>query len=247
MKGLILASGMGRRISEHFAETPKCLLPLLNDETILDRQLQSLQKSGITDVIISTGYMKDKISSFVADKYSHLNVTFVFNEKYATTNYIYSLYLCSEYIDSDLILMHGDMVFDSILLEKLASADFSCVLVRDGRPTDADEKDFKGNIIDGNVTEISIDLQGENAFPLAPVYKLRKDDATLWLAEISKFIESGEVSCYAENALNRIMDNIQLKALFYKDKLCGEVDTYGDLRKIKEQLKVSTNLMDKEI
>lgn len=238
MKGLILASGMGCRISEYFPDTPKCLLPLSDNETLLDRQLQSMQQQNITDIIISTGYMEKKIHQFIAKRHNSLNIRYVFNEKYATTNYIYSLYLCGEYIDDDLLLMHADMVFDFKLLGELIRCNKSCVLVRNEKPTKADEKDFKGNVIDARVTEISIALHGDTAFPLAPVYKLNKKDAEYWLSEIGSFVADNNVSCYAENALNNIMDKVHLKAILYKNMLCGEVDTYEDLIRLQEELKL---------
>jgi len=238
MKGLILASGMGRRLAEHFPETPKCLLPLGNGETIIDRQLKAFRSVGISDVIITTGFLADKISDFVSSEYSDLTFRFIENIKYAATNYIYSLYLCHKYIDSDFVLVHADMVFDEKLFQQLADSVSSAVLVRNSKPTIADEKDFKGLVKNGRVQRISVDLTGEDSLPLAPVYKFSQKDISAWFLRINEFIEAGDVSCYAENALNEVLGEVNLRALFYTDKLCGEVDTLNDLINIKKQLAV---------
>lgn len=59
MKALILNSGMGTRMGVLTKEHPKCMTDLLNNETILSRQLRIIEKSGITDVVLTTGYFED--------------------------------------------------------------------------------------------------------------------------------------------------------------------------------------------
>lgn len=46
-----------------------------------------------------------------------MTYTFVKNELYKDTNYIYSIYCAREYLDDDILLMHGDLVFESAVLD----------------------------------------------------------------------------------------------------------------------------------
>ena len=53
----------------------------------------------------------------------------MYNPKYKTTNYIYSMWLTKKFIDDDIILLHGDLVFDKKLLERLIAENGNRVLV----------------------------------------------------------------------------------------------------------------------
>ena len=52
-----------------------------------------------------------------------MSFTFVENPIYDKTNYIYSMYLAREYLKDDILLLHGDLVFD----KKLYGVSYSAV------------------------------------------------------------------------------------------------------------------------
>ena len=110
MKAIILASGIGKRLRPLTNNMPKSLIKI-KDKTILEYQLDSLLKCKIEKVIITTGPFEEKIKEFLKTKYRNLDVTYVNNPKYETTNYIYSLWLTKDFIDDDVILFHGDLLF----------------------------------------------------------------------------------------------------------------------------------------
>ena len=169
-----------------------------------------------------------KIKEYVKEKYPDLEVSYVNNPKYETTNYIYSMWLTKGLIDDDIILLHGDLVFEEKLLEKLINAECeNCVLVN--RKIKPPEKDFKAVIENNRVVKIGVEFSGENAFFSAPLYKFSKSDFLCWLDEIEKFIEKGEVKSYAEDAFNKISDKIVLRPLYFDDEVCMEIDTMEDL------------------
>ena len=58
-----------------------------------------------------------------------LHITFVKNPKYKETNYIYSIYCVKEHLGDDIILMHGDMVFENEVFDKLIACEESCMAV----------------------------------------------------------------------------------------------------------------------
>jgi phosphoenolpyruvate phosphomutase len=227
MKALILASGKGKRLYPVTKEIPKPLVELGN-RAILGSQIDTLVGCGITDVIITTGYFEGKIKDFIKENYSNLNVSYVNNPKYKTTNYIYSMWLTRKFIDDDIILLHGDLVFDRKLLVRLINEECeTCVLVN--RKMKPPEKDFKAVIENNRVVKIGVEFYGENAFFSAPLYKFSKLDFLCWLDEIEKFIKRGDEKRYAEDAFNKISDNLILRPLYFDDELCMEIDTMEDL------------------
>ena len=119
MKGLILAAGIASRLRPLTDNTPKCLLPV-GQKSILERTIDNLILCGIKELIIVTGYFEDMIKSFVVKNYPDLKVHFVFNERYDSTNNVYSLWLAKKLIDnSDIILLDSDIIFDHRILELL--------------------------------------------------------------------------------------------------------------------------------
>ncbi len=49
------------------------------------------------------------------------------------------------------------------------------------------------------------------------------------MERIDALIADGRTTEYAEEALNGILERIWLSAVFYRDELCMEIDTPGDL------------------
>ncbi len=226
MKALILASGAGKRLRPLTDRVPKPLIKI-GDKTLLDYQVESLIKHGIEGVIITTGPFKEKLEEHVRSNY-RIKVWFVNNPRYETTNYIYSLWLTKNLIDSDVLLLHGDLVFDDVLIWKLIRAKDNRVLVN--RKIKPPEKDFKTLIENNRIIKIGVELSGPNAYFCAPMYKFSKADFLRWLAEIDDFIMQGKINCYAEDAFNKISNEIVLRPLYFEE-FCMEIDTMDDLEK----------------
>jgi len=89
MIALIINSGIGSRMGELTKNEPKCMTSLLNDETILERQLKQLVYFGIKKAVVTTGYLEDKIIEHCKNIDLPIEIKFVKNEKFKETNYIY--------------------------------------------------------------------------------------------------------------------------------------------------------------
>lgn len=226
MKAIILASGVGRRLRPLTDRYPKSLLRV-GDKTIIDYQLQALAEHGIRDIMITTGHLGKKLEEHVRDT-ATVSVQFVHNPEYERTNYIYSLWLTKGLVDDDIMLLHGDLLFDSVLIKKLLDARGNRVLVNRHMPPP--KKDFKALVKRGRVVQIGVNLSGPGTFFCAPMYRFSKANFRLWLDKIEDFVTQGKVDCYAEDAFNEIADSLSLQPLYFKE-FCIEVDTRGDLGK----------------
>lgn len=233
MKAIILNSGMGVRMGELTSEHPKCMTELF-DETILSRQLKMLKNTGVKDVVITTGYFDKVLREYVNTLSLPLNITFIKNEEYRNTNYIYSLFLTKNCVRDDIILMHGDLVFEEDILRKALKSEKSVMVVSSTQPLP--EKDFKAAMKDGRIREVSIHVF-DNAVSAQPLYKLNREDWEIWLNNICKFCEKGDVHCYAENAFNEVSEQCKLYPLDVLNELCGEIDTQEDYGNILEKLR----------
>jgi len=235
MKAIILDSGIGKRMKPFTDENPKCFARI-KGKTILEHQIENLVKSNIKNIIITTGAFEDKIKKLVSEKFPFLNVKYVRNPKYDSTNYIYSLWLAKEMIDDEVVLLHGDAIFERKVFEKLLKSECeSCVLVNN--KMEVPKKDFKARVENGVITKIGVNVFGQNAFFMPPVYKISKDDFKSWLKEMGDFIEKGRLNDYAEEAFNEMKEQFKLYPVYYGDELCMEVDDFEDLKIAEERLK----------
>ena len=108
MKTIILNSGRGMRLRPLTRFLPKALLKI-NDKPLLGYQMNNLVECGLNEVIITTGPFENKIKKYLRKKFPQIKVSYVKNERYFDTNYIYSLWLTKNLIDDDVVLFHGDL------------------------------------------------------------------------------------------------------------------------------------------
>ena len=233
MKALILNSGKGSRMGDLTKNHPKCMTEIASMETILSRQLRQIEDYGIKEVVITTGPFEDKLIHYVESLNLDLEYSFVRNPLFAETNYIYSIYLAREVLkDTDLLLMHGDLVVENDVFFDFMEQEGS--LMAGSTTKELPEKDFKAEVSDGKITKVGVYFF-EHAFSAQPLYKLKKEDWGLWLSTISTFCEREDDAetnwkkLYAEEALNTVLSQFSLRIYDTEEKLCQEVDNPEDL------------------
>jgi phosphoenolpyruvate phosphomutase len=233
MKALILNSGLGHRMGVLTSEHPKCMTEISAADTILSRQLKLIAAEGITEVVMTTGYFDEVLVNYCKSLHLPIHYTFVNNPLYAETNYIYSIYCAKEYLDDDILLMHGDLVFEASVLEDLLASERSCIKVSSTAPIP--EKDFKAVVHNDRVEKVGVEYFTDVVEAQA-LYKLNREDWKIWLDEIIAFCESDKRSCYAENAFNGISDKCAIYAYDVRNRLCSEIDTPEDLKMVMSKL-----------
>jgi len=234
MKALILNSGLGHRMGVITKEHPKCMTEISAHNTILSRQLRQLVNFGIEEVVMTTGYYDQVLVDYCNNLHLPMKLTFVNNPLYDQTNYIYSIYCAKEQLkDDDIILMHGDLVFEGMVMEAVVNSPVSCMAVSSTLPLP--EKDFKAVIKGNRIEKVGIEFF-ENAVAAQPLYKILKEDWLIWLSNIEKFCEADNRKCYAENAFNEVSDQCKIYPCDVKDMLCAEIDTPEDLEVISKKV-----------
>lgn len=233
MKVIILNSGMGTRLGDLTKNNPKSLVNLNSGETIFSRAVSILSDFDVDEFIVTTGYLSDVLMEYSIRMFWDVNFTFVHNPEYDKTNYIKSIDLIGD-LNDDVILLHGDLVFDRNVAELVINSNESCVVV--DSTIEIPQDDFKSKVIGGEVKYIGVDYFESDAIACQPFYKLKNEDWRMWKDKIREFCFKGNVNVYAENAFNEITDELTIKALDLKGLLCMEVDTEEDLVKVKEIL-----------
>ena len=234
MKALILNSGLGHRMGVITKDHPKCMTEISHWNTILSRQLRQLVSFGIEEVVMTTGYYDKVLVDYCNVLHLPLRFSFVNNPLYAETNYIYSIYCAKEHLkNDDILLMHGDLVFENLVMESIINHSHSCMAVSSTLPLP--EKDFKAVIKDGCIEKVGIEFF-DNSMAAQPLYKIKKEDWLVWLHNIEKFCENDNCKVYAENAFNEVSDKCKIYPCDVKDMLCAEIDTPVDLEIVSKRL-----------
>jgi choline kinase len=121
MKALILAAGIGSRIS---ANVPKCLLPIQDKLTPLDIIIDNLKLYGVSqeDIHIVVGTEGDVWSEASHSKIRGKIKNVIFNRKNVSLDNSHSLQVGLNHLGkSDVIIIDGDVVFGNKLLDHLSA------------------------------------------------------------------------------------------------------------------------------
>src|SRR5262249_47494326 len=123
MKAIVLSAGQGRRLLPLTSQVPKCLLALDGERSVLQLQLETLARCGITEALVVTGFGAERVHAHLAERRTPgIRVATIFNPFYGTSDNLISCWLSRTAMDDDFLLLNGDTVFeDGVLLRLLGS------------------------------------------------------------------------------------------------------------------------------
>lgn len=175
MQAIMLAAGKGSRLGKYTKNNTKCMLNV-HGKTLLERAIDALLEANIKDFILVLGYKGDNVKKYIEENEldKKINIKYVYNEGYDTTNNIYSLYLAGDYLaKDDTILLESDLIYDTSIIKKLVNSKYeSAALIAkyeewmDGTVVTIDEnnvinsfierKDFNYKNVDGYYKTVNI-------------------------------------------------------------------------------------------
>lgn len=140
-QAVILAAGRGTRLGDEYTNgLPKCLLQI-GGRSLLSHQISALRAVGVKRVLAVTGHRSGEVEAHGhrLQVKTGVQMEFVENPDYATTNTIYSLYLARSIMDESFVLLNGDVLFDSRILDHLAQSTHDSVLATEVKPCGKEE------------------------------------------------------------------------------------------------------------
>jgi choline kinase len=238
MKAVILAAGCASRLRPHSDDTPKTLLPV-GGVPILRRTITSLMRAGFDQFVIGTGYLEHMVRDAVASWFPGLDVVYVTNSDFRTTNNAASLLLTREHVEPDgFILLDGDVVFDLGILEELVERGPDCLAVRSVGEIGLEEVKVTADIHDrvlaiGKHVPVRSAMGESVGIELFSAATSRKLFASLH----QRVREQGLVHEYYEAAFQQLLDEgTTLYGVDIGSMYASEIDTIEDLREANAQL-----------
>jgi len=233
MKVLILAAGVASRLKPLTENTPKCLLKV-GDKSILERTIDNLVKNNISEVIVVTGFLKEKIEEYLTLNYPNISFTFIYNEIYDSTNNIYSLWLAKKYLlGYEMLLLDSDIVFDSRIIGQLLSSRYdNCLSLRSTKKLGKEEIKCVLNK-DGSIKEIGKTMDPKDAVGESIGIEKFSKELVLRLFTIldRKILDEKEVNVFYEAAFQEALDNgAKIFPVDVENYKCMEIDTKEDFK-----------------
>jgi choline kinase len=122
MKAIFIAAGEGLRLENITKDLPKPLVNV-NGKSIIERQISLLRKNNVNDIVITTGYKKEK--------FTFKNIEYVHNPNFREQEQTGSLMVARSKIVGDVLIMFGDILFDEIILQQILDSKGDIVIAVD--------------------------------------------------------------------------------------------------------------------
>ncbi len=216
-KAVVLAAGIGRRMGV----APKPLLKVGGRE-IIWRNMRLLEKHGVGEfVVVVNESFKDQLVDFLARE--GFRFRYVVNSDPERGNG-YSLYLASDFVDEEFVLVMGDHVYEE---EFIKEAIGKKGLIGDGNPRFVDIGEAtKVKVKDGRVERIGKDLKEFDCidtgfFVLSPEIFRHAEDIVSEKQEVS---------------LSEIIEKAKVEVNFVSGYFWMDVDTKEELRRANREI-----------
>jgi len=230
MKGIILAEGFGKRLSNEIdleSVGPKTLLPI-NNYTLLERMVSDLASFKICTANIVVGYKADIVKEICSDlgrKYG-VELHLVHNHEYLSTNTAYSLDIGLNNVNDDVVIFNGDVLYDKIILNDLLRLKQTAIVIDNKKVLT--EESFKVRVINNQIVEMGKIVPIQRATgEFIGISKIIKDDIEE-AKRLLKMLISNDIYCYYDLIYQHLSVHYNLAYLFTNGLKWTEVDDIND-------------------
>ncbi|KKM72297.1 hypothetical protein LCGC14_1421920 [marine sediment metagenome] len=232
---LLLAAGTGSRLSPLTDWLPKCLVPI-NGISILERLVNSLKSHGFKRLVIVVGYHEKCIRDFLGARAGGMEITYITNPVYKTTNNIYSLWLARKAINEPFLLLESDVVYSRPLKHMLRPDRIAIARLQpwmNGTTVTIDShqeiKAFWASGSDRNSL-------GARQYKTVNMYSLSSYSWDIVKQRLEQHISKGKVNGYYETVFSELVaeGSLHFTPVLFGNKRWYEIDTLDDLHEAEQ-------------
>ena len=232
MKAILLAAGVGSRISNDIGQMPKSMVDV-NGQPLIVHTVELLQKNHI-EVIIITGF-KHRI---LEDTLKDYHVRVYYNPFFKVTNSIGSLwYARNEFFNTNEVLIaNADVYYTQDLLDKVFAATYDNFLLADKTRADVGDYFFlsKNGILQTYGKELK---REERDSEYVGIGVLKRDWVGKFHDQLCNMIENGEYNLWWENVLYSMVEREEIYTVDVDGIFWSEVDTIEDYQRVLDHCK----------
>lgn len=232
-KVLIMAAGIGERISRHIHGKPKCCLEF-DGESLIHRTIRILTEMRVDEIGIVTGYQ----SGVVLNQIEEYQVAKFYNPFFDVTNSIASLWFARDFFGTldEVVIMNGDLFIDTRIMESIFNEAKVPVLLADSSRThEADYRfTWRGDLLKRYGKGIP---DNEASGEYVGIGKIDSKFILRFLQKLNEMINSQQHSKWWEDVLYSFIGTGT--DIFVKDiagQFWAEVDYIEDFKRVERYL-----------
>lgn len=242
MRAIILAAGLGKRLTRPGdTPPPKCLLEF-GGRTLLERHLRLLRQAGIEEVVIAVGYAPERIEAELDRLRWQPRPRLVRNERYELGS-VLSTHCVADALTAggDVLLMDADVLYDRRMLAALCAGAHADRMLLD-RGFQPGEEPVKICLQDGRVVEFRKRLAPDLAYDTwgesVGFFRFTEATARRFARLVAGYIDSGRAGEPHEEALRDLL--LEAPGRFHIADVTGlpwlEIDFPADLVRADEEI-----------
>ena len=237
---LLLAAGTGSRLFPLTQKSPKCLT-LVNETSILERLIKSLNQHGFKRLVVVTGHLEDCIRDFLKTRAGNIKIEYVFSPLYKTTNNIYSLWMARKIINEPFMLIESDLIFEPSLLTEMLYPDRIAIARMEPWLNGSTVTLNQSNKVDAFHSD-AINGFDEIRYKTVNIYSLSVSSWYRVIEKLNQYILAGRVNDYYEAVFKQMVTekSLSLQAVHFDHKPWYEVDTIEDLASAEKLFPIKT-------
>lgn len=206
MQAVILAAGMGSRLGNLTDKIPKALIDV-GGKPLIAHSIEILKENGVGGFVIVTGYRAYKLRNYLEEHYSDIDVEYVHNYKYESTNNIYSLYLAAERVSAPYYILNSDIIFHPGIFRNIHSSDKKNLTISVDFRENLGEEEMKVVVEDERVVEISKKIDPDRAHgEYIGITKVTKRSADALMESLEETMEVHGKRVFYEHAFQLMID-----------------------------------------
>ncbi|MBF0339621.1 MAG: phosphocholine cytidylyltransferase family protein [Magnetococcales bacterium] len=229
MKILIMAAGVGSRISRHLQNQPKCCVDV-EGKPLIKTTLEMLNRRGLNQVAIVTGYQE----KYIHQALEGFQYARYFNPFYRVANSISSVWFARDFLSGDdMLIMNGDVFMEDVVLDQLLAETRAPLLLADS--TRIADADYRFQWVDDRLVKYGKQLSdAETTGEYVGIARLSREYLGLFRQRVIDAVSSEDYACWWEDMIYRTVE--QGQEVFVKDiagRFWAEVDYIEDYERIK--------------
>ena len=237
MQALMLAAGMGKRLAKYTKNNTKCMVEVAGQK-LIDHAINAIKKAGIKRFVIVLGYKGENLKNYILSRNDKdLELVFIENEVFDTTNNIYSFYLAKDELNKDdTILLESDIIFDEDLIKDICNTKEKNVVAvakyeswMDGTCVTLNENGTVHKFVEKQNMKID---QLDRYYKTVNVYKFDKDFVMgTYIPFLEAYMKIQGLNSYYETSLKYIcqLPGMEFKAFTMDERPWYEIDDAQDL------------------
>ncbi|WP_456478913.1 phosphocholine cytidylyltransferase family protein [Geoglobus ahangari] len=237
MQAVILAAGMGSRLGTLTEKIPKALIDV-GGKPLIAHSIEILRESGVRRFVIVTGYRAYKIRSYLEEHYDDIDVEYVHNHRYETTNNIYSLYLAAKQITGPYYILNSDIIFHPGIFRNIHESEKENLTISVDFRENLGEEEMKVVVEDERVVEISKKIDPARAHgEYIGITKVTERSASTLVESLEETMDVHGKRVFYEHAFQMMIDKgHEVNYAPTSGLAWTEIDTIEDLIHAREEV-----------